>query len=85
MEDAFKKLQNNGNNSVDNLVNWMKDCVPDAKNVEYSKFVEILNTLATENKRNVDDLMKTLSDVGPKLMNAATAAVGAVKDALALK
>ncbi|VVD04758.1 unnamed protein product [Leptidea sinapis] len=96
MEDAFKKLEKDGHNTVDNLVNWMKElteekvrkCFEDvatAQKVEYVKFTEILNKLATEHQKNVNDFIKTLSDEGPKMLDAVMAAAAAFKEALVKK
>ncbi|VVC97630.1 unnamed protein product, partial [Leptidea sinapis] len=58
------------------------ESVPNPQNVELSQFKEVLNKLASETQKSVSDFITTLTDQGPKLMNAAMAAATAFKDAL---
>ncbi|CAH4034116.1 unnamed protein product [Pieris brassicae] len=47
MEDAFKKLQNDSQNSVDNLIKWMKDSkIIDGVKVTEEKARKLFNDVA---------------------------------------
>lgn len=57
----------------------------DVKNVELAKFKEAVSKLAAEHKKTVEEFTKILAAEGPKLLNAAIAAVSTLKDNLQKK
>uniref|UniRef100_A0A2A4K5K6 Uncharacterized protein n=1 Tax=Heliothis virescens TaxID=7102 RepID=A0A2A4K5K6_HELVI len=56
--------------------------VQDVQRVELQKFKEIIEKLAAEQKKTVDQLTKQLAAEGPKFVNAAMAGINAFTDAL---
>lgn len=52
----------------------------DQKNVELSKFKEVVENLASEQHKSFEEFSKQLAEEGPKLMQSAMAGVAALKD-----
>ncbi|VVD04756.1 unnamed protein product [Leptidea sinapis] len=60
----------------------MEDAFQKLQNDGKNSFKEVLNKLASETQKSVSDFITTLTEQGPKLMNAAMAAATVFKDAL---
>lgn len=54
--------------------------ITDVKNVDFPKFLEVVNKLAEEQKKNFDDVSKALVEDAPRVTNAFKAGISAVKD-----
>ncbi|XP_073965325.1 uncharacterized protein isoform X2 [Choristoneura fumiferana] len=55
------------------------------KNIDLETFKNAIARVAEEQKKNADELMKTLAEKGPKLMDAVQAGASAFKEALTKK
>uniref|UniRef100_A0A2H1VH27 SFRICE_006740 n=1 Tax=Spodoptera frugiperda TaxID=7108 RepID=A0A2H1VH27_SPOFR len=85
MDDVFRDLEKRGKADVDNLIQWMKDSKlieaskdSEAKvkqmfkeRVELEQFKEVLEKLAKEQRRTVEQLSKQLAEEGPRFLDAA--------------